>query len=159
MVVVPVGHIDDTATEHRDARDRNPQDWGPQHWGSIQRRARHFVLQRLAQFGVCDLEEHIKFEVSYAPPDWQSRYNLTKGANLGLAHNLTQMGYLRPHNRHARYRNLYFVGASTHPGNGVATVLVSARLTTERLLQEAGVPRTAAITTPAATVQRPVAET
>jgi phytoene desaturase len=146
MVVVPVGHINDAP------RDRDSQDWD-----AIQQRARRFVLERLAQVGIYDLEEHIKFEVSYTPLDWQSRYNLTKGANLGLAHNLTQMGYLRPHNRHARYHNLYFVGASTHPGNGVATVLVSAHLTTERLLQEAGAPQSAAIKTPAA-LQRPLAE-
>jgi phytoene desaturase len=154
MVVVPVGHIDDTATKHRDAQGRNPQDWG-----CIQQRARQFVLKRLAQIGISDLEGHIKFEVSYAPPDWQRRYNLTKGANLGLAHNLTQMGYFRPHNRHARYQNLYFVGASTHPGNGVATVLVSARLTTERLLREMGVPQSTAVTSPAATWQRNTAGT
>ena len=125
MAVVPVGHINDAA---------------PQDWAAIQKRARQTVLQRLAGIGVSDLEEHIKFEVSYTPRDWRSRYNLTKGATLGLAHNLMQMGYLRPRNRHARYRNLYFVGASTHPGNGVATVLISARLTTERILQDTGVP-------------------
>ena len=124
MVVVPVGHINDAA---------------PQNWPAIQKRARQLVLERLAGIGISDLEEHIKFEVSYTPRDWQSRYNLTRGAVLGLAHNLTQMGYLRPRNRHARYRNLYFVGASTHPGNGVATVLISARLTTERILKDAGV--------------------
>ena len=100
MVVVPVGHINDAA---------------PQNWGAIQKQARQLVLQRLAEIGVDDLDEHIKFEVSYTPPDWQSRYNLTKGATLGLGHNLRQMGYLRPQNRHARYRNLYFVGSSTHP--------------------------------------------
>ncbi len=121
MVVVPVGHIDDDA---------------PQDWDAIQKRARRLVLQRLAQIGVDDLDEHIKFEVSYTPRHWQSQYNLAKGATLGLGHNLMQMGYLRPQNRHARYRNLYFVGASTHPGNGVATVLISARLTTERILQD-----------------------
>jgi phytoene desaturase len=126
MVVVPVGHIDEAAA---------------QDWSAIQDRARQFVLQRLAQVGLDNLEEHIKFEESYTPPDWQSRYNLTKGSTLGLAHNLTQMGYFRPPNRHARYRNLYFVGASTRPGNGVATVLISARLTAERILQEAGVPQ------------------
>ena len=153
-MVVPVGHIEDTAARDPDAKDPEPQDWG-----SIQQRARQFAQQRLAQIGISDLKEHIKFEISFTPPDWQSRYNLTKGANLGLAHNLTQMGYLRPHNRHARYRNLYFVGASTHPGNGVATVLVSARLTTERLLQEAGAPRPAVITAPAATLRRTIAET
>ena len=123
MVVVPVGHIDDAA---------------PQDWNAIQKRAREIVLERLAQIGVHDFIDHIKFEVSYTPRYWQSRYNLTKGSNLGLAHNLMQMGYFRPHNRHARYRNLYFVGASTHPGSGVATVLISARLATERILRDTG---------------------
>jgi phytoene desaturase len=140
MVVVPVGHINDAA----------PQDWPAQDWAALQQRARQFVLQRLAQVGADDLDEHIKFEVSYTPRDWQSRYNLTKGATLGLGHNLRQMGYLRPQNRHARYRNLYFVGASTHPGTGVATALISARLTTERILQDAGIPQVASRMTPAA---------
>jgi phytoene dehydrogenase-like protein len=90
--------------------------------------------------------------VSYTPPDWQSRYNLTKGSILGLGHNLTQMGYLRPRNRHARYRNLYFVGASTHPGSGLPAVLLSARFAAERVLQDAGTPQVAPITTPAATL-------
>ena len=123
MVVVPIGHINDDA---------------PQDWDAIRNRARGIVLERLAQIGVTDLEAHIKFEASYTPSDWQSRYNLTKGSNLGLAHNLMQMGFLRPHNRHARYRNLFFVGASTHPGNGVATSLISAKLATERILRDAG---------------------
>jgi len=135
MVAVPVGHINEAA---------------PQDWAAIRRRARRVVLGRLAEIGLSDLEGHIKFEVSYTPPDWQIRYNLTKGSNHGLGHNLNQMGYLRPHNRHDRYRNLYFVGASTHPGTGVPTVLVSARLTSQRILEDAGVPRAASIMTPAA---------
>ncbi len=63
-----------------------------------------------------------------------------------------QMGYLWPRNRHSHYRNLYFVGASTHPGTGLPTVLVSARLATERILQDAGVPQIAFLMTPAAAV-------
>jgi phytoene dehydrogenase-like protein len=46
------------------------------------------------------------------------------------------VGYLRPQNRHARYRNLYFAGASTHPGTGLPIVLLSAKLTTERIVKE-----------------------
>ncbi len=104
----------------------------------IQTRARAFILQRLAQLGLPDLESHIRAEVSFIPEDWQNRYNLTYGSTHGLSHKLTQMAYLRPHNRHARYQNLYFVGASTHPGTGVPTVLVSARLVAERVLKETG---------------------
>jgi phytoene desaturase len=123
-VVVPVGHIDD-ASQNGDAQD----------WDALRQRARRCVLRCLAEMGVSDLEEQIKFEVSYTPPDWQNRYNLTRGSSYGLSHSLLQMGYLRPHNRHARYRNLYFVGASTHPGAGLPTVLLSARLATERILE------------------------
>ena len=122
-VAVPVGHLN----------DRNPQDWP-----RIQARARAFILARLAQLGMADLESHIKVEVNFAPQDWQNRYNLTRGSAHGLSHKLTQMAYFRPHNRHRHYRNLYFVGASTHPGTGVPTVLVSARLTARRILEEAG---------------------
>jgi phytoene desaturase len=138
IVIVPVGHINDAA---------------PQDWPAIQKQARRLVLQRLARIGVHDLEEHMKFEVSYTPSDWLSRYNLTKGSTLGLAHNLMQMGLFRPRNRHARYRNLYFVGASTHPGSGVPTVLLSARFAAERILQDAGVPRVASTMARATTSQ------
>jgi hypothetical protein len=37
---------------------------------------------------------------------------------------------------------LYFVGGSIHPGNGLPLVLLSARLTTERIFNEIGVPKT-----------------
>ena len=49
-----------------------------------------------------------------------------------------QVGYLRPQNRHKKYKNLYFAGASTHPGTGFPIVLLSARLTVERILLEKG---------------------
>lgn len=94
------------------------------------------MLRRLAAEGITDLGEHIKFEVSYMPRDWLSLYNLAKGSAFGLSHNFMQVGYLRPQNRHTRYHNLYFVGSSTHPGAGLPMVLLSARLTTERILEE-----------------------
>jgi phytoene desaturase len=122
-VAVPVGHIS----------EKNPQDWH-----SIQGQARAFILERLTHLGITDVESHIKVEVSFGPQDWQRRYNLTRGSAHGLSHKLTQMAYFRPQNRHKRYRNLYFVGASTHPGTGVPTVLVSARLTAQRILEDTG---------------------
>jgi len=36
------------------------------------------------------------------------------------------IGLLSAGNRHARYHNLYFVGASTRPGTGMPTALISA---------------------------------
>ena len=121
MALVPVGHLDESIG---------------QNWDALQSRARRAVLDRLKQIGLNDLTDHIKFEVSYTARDWNQKFNLVKGAAFGLSHNFMQVGYLRPHNRHRKYRNLYFVGASTHPGTGLPIVLLSARLTTERILKD-----------------------
>jgi len=122
IAIVPVGHLSENGHE--------------QDWESLRDQAREAVFKRLALLGITDLQSHLKFEVSYNPLSWRKRYNLMKGATHGLSHNLLQLGYMRPHNRHARYGNLYFVGASTHPGTGVPTALVSARLAAERIMDE-----------------------
>jgi phytoene desaturase len=123
-VLVPVGHLD----------ARSEQDWD-----ALVNRARETVFARLEkEMGVTDLKGHIKFEIVYQPKVWKERFNLEKGAAFGLSHNFWQVGYLRPQNRHATYKNMYFTGASTHPGTGLPIVLLSARLTTERILKEKG---------------------
>ena len=119
--IVPVGHLDPRAG---------------QDWEEITRQARATVVRRIASLGVKEFEARIKFEVCFDPGDWQRRFNLVRGATHGLAHTLLQMGYFRPHNRHARYRNLYFAGASTHPGTGLPTAIVSGRLAAERVLED-----------------------
>lgn len=125
-VLVPVGHIDESE---------------PQDWNGLVERARATVFSRLAtMMGLNDLREHIKFEEVYTPPRWKEQFNLVKGAAFGLSHNFMQVGYLRPQNRHAKFKNLYFAGASTHPGTGLPIVLLSAKLTTERILKEVCVP-------------------
>jgi phytoene desaturase len=121
-VLVPVSHLDES----------NYQDWD-----ALVARARETVFERLAsQLGISDLRQHIKFEIAYTPLDWEEQFNLVKGAAFGLSHNFTQVGYLRPRNRHSRFKNLYFAGASTHPGTGLPIVLLSAKLTTERIMKE-----------------------
>ena len=96
-------------------------------------KARSTMFKRLSEIGISDLEQNIKFEIVYSPKTWQNLYNLTHGAAFGLSHDFWQVGYLRPKNRHQQYHNLYFVGASTHPGTGLPIVLLSAKLTSERI--------------------------
>lgn len=126
IAIVPVGHL-----RENDGRD----------WGEIRDEARRHVFRRLATLGITDLEAHLKFEISYSPLSWRKRYNLMKGSTHGLCHNLTQLGYFRPSNRHARYHNLYFAGASTRPGTGLPTALISGRLAAERMMDDLGIPR------------------
>lgn len=120
--VIPVGHLTD---------DERGQDWD-----ELRDRGRQHVFRRLRSVGIADIESHIKFEKSYTPASWAERHNLTKGATHGLSHKLTQLAYFRPSNRHRRYRNLYFVGVSTHPGTGVPMAMVSGRLVAARIATE-----------------------
>jgi phytoene desaturase len=109
-----------------------------QDWDALRDRAREHVFERLGRVGLGDLREHIAFEESCTPASWALRHNLAKGATHGLAHTLTQLGWLRPSHRHHRYANLYFAGASTHPGTGVPTAMSSGRLAARRLLADVG---------------------
>lgn len=90
-------------------------DNGSQDWAEIRDCARQHVFLCLRKLGISDLKAHIKFEVNYMPLSWLKRYNLMKGFTHGLSH------------------NLYFVGASTHPGTGVPTAMVSGHLAAERI--------------------------
>ncbi|MBI1856010.1 MAG: phytoene desaturase [Chloroflexi bacterium] len=121
IAIVPVGHMSENVE---------------QDWTELRDEARRQVFRRLATLGIADLESHIKFEIAFTPLSWRKRYNLMKGSTHGLCHNLTQLGYFRPHNRHSRYHNLYFTGASTHPGTGMPTAMVSGRLSAQRILDD-----------------------
>jgi phytoene desaturase len=121
MVLVPVGRLN----------HERPQDWE-----ALRERARSVVVDRLESLGVKNLRSRIVLEETMGPPDYLKQLNLANGSAFGLSHNFMQVGYLRPHNRHPRYGNLYFVGASTHPGTGLPMVLLSAKLTTQRILKE-----------------------
>jgi phytoene desaturase len=121
IAIIPVGHMSGN---------------GEQDWAKLRDEARQQVFRRLSTLGINDLESHIKFETTFTPLSWRKRYNLMKGSTHGLCHNLMQLGYFRPSNRHPRYQNLYFTGASTHPGTGMPTAMVSGRLSAQRILDD-----------------------
>jgi phytoene desaturase len=121
MVLVPVGPLSDD--HHQD-------------WDDMQARARAAAIGYLEGVGVANLKDRIVFEETITPENYRDDFNLARGAAFGLRHNFFQIGYMRPHNRHAQYKNLYFAGASTHPGTGLPIVLISAQLAAERIQKE-----------------------
>ena len=121
-VIVPVGS----------GRNGSEKDWE-----EIRSTMKNSVLKRLDEEVMPGFGEHIKFERSYIPPDWKGAFNISRGAIFGsLNHNIFQMGYFRPHNQHKKYKNLFFTGGSTHPGNGVPMCLLSARLVAEKVMKQ-----------------------
>ncbi|WP_406811568.1 FAD-dependent oxidoreductase, partial [Klebsiella aerogenes] len=62
------------------------------------------------------------------PADFAQDFLSFRGSGFGLEPVLTQSAWFRPHNASSAFRNLYLVGAGTHPGAGLPGVLSSAKV-------------------------------
>ncbi|KAJ5936849.1 Phytoene desaturase [Penicillium verhagenii] len=124
VVLVPVGHITDDPL--------NPQDWN-----RLIDHARDVVLKTIeSRTGALDLRGSLIEESIETPISWKAKFNLDRGAILGLSHSFFNVLSFRPTIRHASIQGLYFVGASTHPGAGVPVALSSAKIVTENVLAD-----------------------
>ena len=81
----------------------------------------------------------IRYERIITPADWDTRYEIYRGATFNLAHTLDQMLHLRPHNRFEDLDGVYLVGGGTHPGSGLPVIFESARISSKLLLEDLGV--------------------
>lgn len=100
---------------------------------------REAVLRTLDARGFGVVRHHIVHEEVVEPKGWKDRYGLTHGAAFGLAHGLDQLAALRPPVKDERVHGLYFVGASTRPGNGVPLVMMGSKLTSDRICADLGI--------------------
>ena len=72
----------------------------------------------------------------FGPEEFNSELNSHLGSAFSLEPVLTQSAYFRVHNRDSTVRNLYFVGAGTHPGAGIPGVVGSAKATAGLMLAD-----------------------
>jgi len=89
---------------------------------------RQAIARRLAETLLPGLEEEIVTSRMLTPQDFQDRLLSFRGAGFGLEPVLSQSAWFRPNNRSEDVKNLYLVGAGTHPGAGLPGVLSSARI-------------------------------
>lgn len=85
-----------------------------------------------------DIRPHIVSRTVFTPEEWQKQYNLHRGSGLGLSHKMLQIGAFRPKNYDEHFKNVFYTGASTIPGTGLPMVIISSRLTAERVLKYDG---------------------
>lgn len=97
------------------------------------------VFDRLRKEGNFDRSK-VRAIKRRGPSEWKDELNLERGAAFGISHDLFQSAFMRPQNKSKENENLYFVGASTVPGNGLPMVLISAELVEERLIHEGVIP-------------------
>ncbi len=97
-------------------------------WEKVAKPYRDAVMQYLEDNYLPDLQENIIAEHMIDPLHFQNTLNSYRGAAFSIRPNLFQVAWLRPHNRSEEFDNLYFVGAGTHPGAGVPSVLASGKI-------------------------------
>jgi phytoene desaturase len=110
-VLAPVPHLDSGVDWHAMA--------GPY---------REAILKRLEETTLPGLRDAIRTERIMTPLDFRDRLSSMKGAAFGMEPQLLQSAWFRPHNVSADVKGLYLVGAGTHPGAGVPSVLSSAKV-------------------------------
>lgn len=130
VVLVPCGHL----LEGEAKAGLNPQ--SQQDWDAMVSKARDAVVDTLkTRLGV-DVRPHIAHEILNTPATWKEKFNLDKGAILGLSHSFFNVLAFRPNTKHDTIKDLYFVGASTHPGTGVPIVLAGSKITADQILDD-----------------------
>lgn len=91
------------------------------------------VFARLRKSGFPDIERDIRVCDIWTPRRMAQRYAMPDGAIYGAASHGWRDTFLRPPNRSRQVGGLYLAGGSTHPGGGTPTVLLSAKITCERI--------------------------
>jgi phytoene desaturase len=91
-------------------------------------RLRDKIVAALDRTILPGLSQSITDDFYKTPQDFHSDYLSVHGAGFSVAPLFRQSAWFRFHNRAEGVRNLYLVGAGTHPGAGVPGVLCSAKV-------------------------------
>lgn len=129
VVLVPIGHITDDASKAQD-------------WDALVNYARDIVFKTIeSRTGTSGLRDRLLHESIETPLSWRSKFNLDRGAILGLSHSFFNVLSFRPKITHPSIQGLYFVGSSTHPGAGVPVCLAGGKIVSERITKDMARPK------------------
>ncbi|TXM71072.1 phytoene desaturase [Methylobacterium sp. WL12] len=101
---------------------------GGQDWAALAEPYRRRIEASLEATVLPDLSSEIVTSKVTTPQDFCDDFLSFRGSGFGLEPVLTQSAWFRPHNASEDVRNLFLVGAGTHPGAGLPGVLSTARV-------------------------------
>lgn len=102
---------------------------GGQDWDAIKDAYADRILASLEKDHlVPDLRKHLVSKLLFTPKDFETHLDAYMGSAFQFEPILTQSAWFRPHNKSEDVKNLFFVGAGTHPGAGLPGVISSAKV-------------------------------
>tara|TARA_B100000700_G_scaffold258004_1_gene292076 strand:+ start:7132 stop:8595 length:1464 start_codon:yes stop_codon:yes gene_type:complete len=97
-------------------------------WNNEGKKFKNLVIEKMGKTILPNLKENI-IEDFYLTPDYfENELSTLHGSGFSIQPKFSQSAYFRFHNRSEIFKNLYFVGAGTHPGAGIPGVLSSAKV-------------------------------
>ena len=111
----------------------------PIDWDEVGPKLERRILDEIGRRLIPDIHDRIVTKFHYTPKDFETDLSAWQGTAFSLQPLLTQSAWFRVHNRDDDVRNLYFVGAGTHPGAGIPGVVGSAKATAKLMVEDLGV--------------------
>lgn len=109
-----------------------------QNWDAMLARVRDSIIQKINRILQTQIEKQIVVESVVTPLTIEKDTGSWKGSLYGLSSNGMFSAFLRHPNFRKKYKNLYFVGGSGHPGGGIPLCLASARIVDGELKRKNG---------------------
>ncbi len=97
-------------------------------WKNEGEKMKNLVVDKMEKDLMPGLKENIVEDFYLTPDYFEKELNTKYGSGFSIQPKFSQSAYFRYHNQSEIYKNLYFVGAGTHPGAGVPGVLSSAKI-------------------------------
>jgi phytoene desaturase len=104
-------------------------------WESERQRYRDILTKKIHERLGLHLNGNVVTEAVIDPIAWRDNFRVAHGAVFNLAHSLDQLLIFRPHNKFEEFDNMYLVGGGTHPGSGLPTILQSAQICADLILE------------------------
>lgn len=98
-------------------------------WDEVGPKYTQTILDYLETHAIPNLKEDLTVLKTLTPFGFRDDMNSHLGSAFSIEPVLTQSAWFRPHNRDDVIKNMYIVGAGTHPGAGVPGVVGSAKAT------------------------------
>ncbi len=99
-----------------------------QDWQALTEKAREIIQNKISGILKIDIAGLIETEDVFTPVDIEHRTSSVNGSLYGHSSNSAMAAFLRHPNFSRKYKNLYFVGGSVHPGGGIPLCLASAKI-------------------------------
>jgi phytoene desaturase len=97
-------------------------------WSNKGEEFKNLILEKMNMSVLPGIKENVVSDFYLTPDYFENDLATLHGSGFSIQPKFSQSAYFRFHNQSEVFKNLYFVGAGTHPGAGMPGVLSSAKV-------------------------------